>query len=312
MSTRVSEYHQLRFIIKVLAYLAGMVIIVTLAFWSQEATIARFGNVGWLPWLLGLFALLGGLVAGAATVVTWLDRRGLRRHRVSPNSTIKDGQQVALSGRIRVDGDPLQSPFSEKACAGFSYQVSGQGRSRGSENSQSRTQLCLAGFALAPAVLDCGTRQFRINAIADVDADLRSTTNGGDWGQRAFDRIRASANSMPKSTAMQVRSALEAARKQVRAPQSVDFFVASTTGTDNTISVFEDILPVDCDVTLLAAYSEISDALDGRRLGGMKAFPGKMDERLAALDHDFHVGRKAALIFLTIGLALLCLVWWLP
>jgi len=225
---------------------------------------------------------------------------------------MKDGEQISLSGRIRVDGDPLQSPFSEKACAGFSYQVSGQGRSRGAENSQSRTQLCLAGFALAPAVLDCGTRQFRIHAIADVDADLRSTTHCGDWGRRAFDRIRASAENMPMSTVLGVRSALEAAREHIRAPQSVDFFVASTCGTDNSVSVIEDILPVDSDVTLLASYSEISDGLDGRRLGGMKAFPGTMDDRLTALDHEFRVGRKAALMLLTTGLALLCLVWWLP
>jgi len=37
-----------------------------------------------------------------------------------------------------------------------------------------------------------------------------------------------------------------------------------------------------------------------------------MDACLAALDHDSRVERKVALLFLAVGLGLLCLVWWLP
>lgn len=310
MSTQGPQINRVRFAARAALIVAGIGAFATVSVSSLEATTARFGNAGWIHWLIGFFALVSGLIAAGATFVTLVDRRGLRLYRADPDAPMTDGQQVALSGRIRVEGTPLQSPFSETACAGFSYLVKGQRRSMG--DSGNRSTLCLAGFALSAAVLDCGSRRFRIQAVPDVDTDLRSTSMGGDWGRSALERVRAGADTLPQVGGLEAHAALESARRILAGPRSMDFYVSPTVGTDNTISVIEDVLPVDAEVTLLATYAAGSRGLDGRRRGGMKAFSGSLDTRLAALDHEFSKGVKIALVLLGIGLSLTSAAWWLP
>ncbi|MBL38955.1 MAG: hypothetical protein CMP07_11155 [Xanthomonadales bacterium] len=312
MSTQGPQINRVRFAARAALIVAVIGAFATVSVSSLEATTTRFGNAGWIHWLIGFFALVSGLIAAGATFVTFIDRRGLRRHRIDPGAPMTDGQQVALSGRVRVEGTPLQSPFSDTGCAGFSYQVTGQRRGIGDRAGGNRSTLCLAGFALSAAVLDCGSRIFPIRAIPDVDTDFRSTAMGGAWGRRALERIRAGADTLPQVGGLEARGALESARRNLAGPRSMDFYVSPTIGTDNTISVIEDVLPADAEVTLLATYAAGSEGLDGRRRGGMKAFCGSLDTRLAALDHEFSKGVKIALVLLGIGLSLTSAAWWLP
>lgn len=310
MTTQAPRINRVRFAARAALIVAAIGAFAIVSVSSLEATTSRFGNAGWIHWLIGFFALVSGLIAAGATFVTLIDRRGLRRYRIDPDAPMTDGQQVALSGRVRVEGTPVQSPFSETACAGFSYQVKGQRRSPG--DSSNRSTLCLAGFALSAAVLDCGSRMFPIRAIPDVDTDFRSTAMGGDWGRRALERIRAGADTLPQVGGLEAHGALESARGTLAGPRSMDFYVSPTVGTDNTISVIEDVLPVDAEVTLLATYAAGAQGLEGRRRGGMKAFSGSLDTRLAALDHEFSKGAKIALVLLGVGLSLTSLACWLP
>jgi hypothetical protein len=300
-----------RFMLKIavamIASIAGLFLIGL----SVQATTTRFGNPGWIHLIIGLLAFVAGLIVAWSSAVSWLDQRNLRALRARPGDAFKDGQQVALSGTLRVSSAPLEAPFSKKACACYSYQVNGRRRTSRANDNHYRQQLCLLGFEMAETVLDCGTSRLPLRALPDVDTDFRSTGMGGALGDRALHWL-GEFSAGPLSTEADAREAVENARLHIQPPQSASFFVAPTQGGANAISVLEDAVPVNVPVTVLAAYASLSRSLDGRRPGGMKIFAGGFDERLAALDGEYRKGLTLGVPLLVIGLGLLSLAWWLP
>lgn len=315
MSTEVGrsseQRYRTRFIIQSVLFILAAIVFLLFADWSQWSLTSRFGNWGWVPWFMGGLSLFFGLLLAHATLGRFLDRGALRVHQIDPESALADGQQVALTGRILMEGDPVISPFSRTRCAAYSYRVTGE-RLRTDSSNHSRRQLCLIGYALGHAVLDCGSRRFRISAIPGVDDDLRADAMRGEWGQLAFDRIR----DVPETTSavgeLHARGELGSIRERVEAPLSVDRYVAPTRGTSNTMNVNEHVLPLDTDVTLLATYSSVSNSLEGRRSGGMKAFPGSLETRLAIMGRELRKDTKLSVILLVIGIFLPSLASWLP
>lgn len=301
-----------RYITQCVTFIVVFMVIMTFAGWSADATTSRFGGLGWIHWWIGFFSFVIGLLLARATVKEFLDIRSLKIHAVHPEAVLADGQKVALSGRIRIDGCSVKAPFSGTDCAGYSYKVSGERSKLSDGSTHSRRQLCLMGYALASAFLECGSRRFEINAIPDFHIDLWTNKMGGEWGRLAFERIRDSAETMTPVGELEVQGEMGSARERVKAPEFMDFFVAPTQGTDNTINVDEYILPMDSDVTLLARYSSGPDGLDGGRSGEMKVFPGTMEALLASLGREFSKDWKTAVALLAVGLSLLGLFWWLP
>ncbi|MDO3381625.1 hypothetical protein [Gilvimarinus algae] len=298
------------FIAKAVAALVIFMVFAVVVSQSVEATTRRFGGMGWVPLIIGVLSLVAGLLVAWGTVLTWLDRRNLRLYRVDPNAAFKDGQTLALSGEVKVQGEPLISPFSDKPCAAFSYQVTGQTRSPSSNHNVQ--QLCLLGFHMRPAVLDCGDRTFALHAIASAEDELRSTTMGGQWGERALARIRAVPESEPQTGEEDARGALSDAQVSTPTPVSADYFVAPTRTTANQITVMEDIVPVNARVTVLARYNTRTQGLDGQRWGGVKVFAGDLDDRLAILNKEWRQGSLVSASLLAVGLALMTLAQWFP
>ena len=299
----------MQFIFKATLTFLVMVIGLVLLSISVEQTTARFGSVGWIHWLVGLGLFAIGVIAVWATVITGLDRRALRAHRVDPEGPLEDGQIVALTGRVRVQGEPLKAPFSGTPCACFNYRVSGL---RSSSDNGTRGQLCLLGFEITPAVLECGARRFNLLAVPDVDTDLREMSTGGPWGEMGLARIKGAAETETSADEPDAQGALSEARTHTRAPRAVHRFVAPTRSSSINISVVEDHVPVDKPVTVLASYASLAQGLDGRRWGGMKVFLNGIDERLVVLDHEWRKGLRIGLPMLVGGLALLTLASWLP
>lgn len=298
-----------RFILTVVLGFAGMIVALTLIGISASATTQRFGGIGWAYLIIGVLAVAAALIVVWATVITSLDRRDLKRYRADPDDAFWPGQVVALSGCIRVEGEPLTAPFSGTACAAYNYQVTGQHRDL---DNHDRAQLCLLGFALADARLDCTSRSFPLGALPDVDTDLRENAIGGEWGDLGLEKIQRAARNREPADGSQALGALSDARKVTNAPQSVDFFIAPTRAAGSKISVIEDAVPVNVPVTVLATYDARTGGLDGRRLRGLKIFAGTFDERLPILDQEWRKGMQVGPALLGIGLALLTLAWWWP
>lgn len=299
-----------RFTIKIVVVMAIIVSVLILIGHSHHALTMRFESYGWIALIIGMLAFIIGLLVAWATTVTFLDRRAIRTYRADPESRFENRQSIALSGRIRVEGEPLQSPYSGKACASYSYMVKAQRNDPGSNGT--RQQLCLLGFHMLPSVLDCGSRRFPLSAFPEVDTDFRSIASGGEWGDRALKRINRAHETMERKAEPDARAALDNAKLYNHAPQAVDFFIAPTRAAGSAVSVTEDAVPVDAEVTVLGAYVARNGGLDGQRFRGMKIFAGTLDECLASLDKDWRVGVMIGLPSLGGGLALLMLAQWWP
>ncbi|MDO3387644.1 hypothetical protein QWI17_17505 [Gilvimarinus sp. SDUM040013] len=300
------------FIFKVVFAFVIIVIALQVIQVCSDATIARFGSWGWVHLVVGILLCVASAVVFWATGVTWLDRRNLRAYRASGDESFSDGQHVALSGCVRTDQEPLQAPFSGQECAAYAYQASGQRRSRSSNSTGYVQQLCMLGFAMVPARLDCGSRQFPLHAMPYADDDLRTISQGGDWGDIGLEQINAAAESMEPTPEEDARGQLTEVNGVTRAPISKSFYVAPTQTSANQISVILDVLPLNTPVTLLATYCGPRKSLEGNRRGGMKVFAGSMDECLKTLDYDFGKGLKLSAPLAATGVALLTLAWWLP
>ena len=298
------------FFVKVTLALAMIIVVLYLFSVSVEANTARFGQIAWIALIPGMLAFVAAIFVTWSNTIIWMDRRALRRYRATPDQIMLDGQTVALSGKIIVEGQPLISPFSETPCAGYTYKITGEGRE--SSNRTSNRRLCLFGYHLTHANLDCGSHQFPIGAIADVDTDLRNTTMENHWGDRGHALIKAAAEAGSPVEEIATRDTLDKAYRQTTVPCAQDFFVGHNLGTSNAINVIEDILPVDQPVTILGTYQVRTGGLDGQRLGGLKCFAGHLDERLVELDKEWRMGLKVGMPLLGVGLALLTLARWMP
>jgi len=299
-----------RFILKIVMIVPVMLAALAGIGLSVEATTARFGGVGWLAIIPGVLVLVAGALVGWATVITALDRRGLRRYRADPSDRFEDGQTVALSGRVRVTGEPLTTPFSHRPCAAFSYQVTGEGLSE--SDNHSRQQLCLIGFGLANAVLDCGARSFPLRAIPTVGTDLREIATNSDWRERGMELIEQATEQWERAPEADARGErIDAGRFLQPAPEK-NLFVAGTRGTSNSLGIIEDHVPVDQPVTVLGTYNAMARALHGGHVRDMKVFSGLIDDKLAVLNDEWRKGLLISIPLAVAGLALLTLAWWWP
>lgn len=299
-----------RFILKIVIIVPLMIGALTGIGISVEATTARFGGMGWLLIVPGVLLVAAGAIGCWATAVTGLDRRGLRRYRVDPNGSFEDGQTVALSGHVRINGEPLTTPFSQRPCAAFSFQVTGEGRS-GSDN-HSRQRLCLIGFGLADAVLDCGGRSFPLRAVPEVGTDLREIATNRDWRERGMDLIEQAAEHWERSPEPDARGKRIDAGRFIQPVVETRLFVAGTRGTSNTLGITEDHVPIDQPVTIRATYDSMSNGLQGGHVRDMKVFAGLIDDKLMVLDDEWRKGLMISIPLLLAGVALLTPAFWWP
>lgn len=277
---------------------------------SVEATTARFGGMGWLIIVPGVLMLAAGVLGCWATVITRLDHRGLRRYRADALDSFEDGQTVALSGEVRISGEPLFAPFSQKPCAALSYQVTGQGI-RGAD-SHRRQQLCAIGFGLADAVLDCGTRSFPLRAVPDVGTDLREIATNSEWRERAMKLIKQAAKDWERAPEADARGKRIDAGRFAQPRLDTKLFVAATRGTSTTLGIIEDHVPVGQPVTVMATYDAGSGSLRGGQLRDMKVFAGHIDDKLAVLEDEWRKGLMICIPLALAGMALLTLASWWP
>lgn len=299
-----------RFILKVALVVPLLIGALTGVGLSVDATTGRFGGLGWLLIIPGVLAAAAGALGGWATAITWLDRRGLRRRRADPNDQFEDGQWVALSGKVRISGQPLVTPLSEKLCAAFSYKITGEARS-GSDN-HNRQQLCLLGFGLADASLDCGDRSFPLRAVPDVGTDLREIATSSDWRERAMALIDQAAKDWDQASQADAEGKRIDAGRFAQPHLDTHLFVSGTRGTSNTLGITEDHVPIDQPVTVLATYDGVSGGLMGGRVRDMKVFAGRIDEKLAVLDDEWRKGLMWSIPLILAGVGLLTLASWWP
>lgn len=299
-----------RFILKVMLVVPLLIAAFTGIGYSVEAITGRFGGLGWLIIIPGILMVAAGVLGGWATAITWLDRRGLERYRADPRDRFEDGQKVALSGEVRVSGEPLITPLSQMPCAAFSFRVTGEGIS--ASDHHSRQRLCLLGFGLADALLDCGDISFPLRAVPDVGTELREIATSSDWRERGMALIDQAAEQWDRASQADAEGKRIEAGRFVQPRLDIRLFVSGTRGTSNTLGITEDHLPIDRPVTVLATYDAVSGSLKGGHVRDMKVFAGRIDEKLAVLDEELRKGLMVSIPLIATGVGLLTVASWWP
>jgi len=299
-----------RFIVKIALIVPLMFGTLTGIGISVDATMARFGGLAWLIIVPGVLMLIAGALGCWGAVISWIDFRGLRRYRADASDPFKDGQTIALSGVVRVSGEPLLTPFSDQPCAALSYQITGEGRS-GADN-HSRQRLCLLGFGLADAVLDCGGQTFPLRAVPDVGTDLRAIATNRAWRERGMKLIKHAGKEWEEASEEKARGKRIDAGRYAQPRLDAKLFVAPTRGTSNSLGIIEDHVPIDQPVTVQATYDSRLGGLRGGHFRDMKVFAGHLDDKLAELEGEWRKGLVVSIPLMLAGLLLMTLVFWWP
>ena len=132
---------------------------------------------GWgLLWAFIAAANLGlGIVLLYWVLVDWVNLR-YAKHQAVMDLATADKQIVCLSGRARVSGDPLLTPFTKTECAAYTYSITTRVQKTG--DTGTRSQDVAAGFRMLPTTIDTEYGSVTIRALPEFEQGLRENETG--------------------------------------------------------------------------------------------------------------------------------------
>ena len=263
------------------------------------------GLTGFLLGILSGACIVLGLLLGYWNLVDWTNLRVIRRTKSSGPADWLDGAIVAVDGLVRVDGEPMSSPFSGTPCAAHTYVVSVRRHSH--VRDRSRRLLIAQGYHLMPSHVDRAGQTLRLCALPGFADDLRRVEQGGTWGHEALRLIAMLTGSAPHAREDQILSGLLEARHTVVDEVHRDHLTGATTTHVDGITVIEEVLPVDRPVCVVGTYDRRLGGLTARRsrLGpNLIAYAGTADDVLARVGRELATFTRAAVVLIAIGAAI--------
>jgi hypothetical protein len=140
----------------------------------------------------GLGSLFGAMGLGGIGHLIWARRDTQAFRRAARHEPFADGAVVVASGPIRPLGFPLTSPFGQRPCVAYEYEVVQASTPKGSGRT-SGGGADLAGFALAASIIDTPAGGVRLLGFPMLDEFPQTRTPGRELAER----VRAYAASAP-------------------------------------------------------------------------------------------------------------------
>jgi hypothetical protein len=262
---------------------------------------ARFdGNAGVL---LGIVAGLSAVIAVALThavLVDWLNLRAIRAAQRPGGHQLRDGAVVAVDGVVRVEGEPMVSPFTATRCAAYTYEVSYSKRS-----GRRRKRVVLAqGFHLMRTRIDGAVHSLRLGSFPGLDSDLRRTEHGSAWSGQARALAAALGPTASSASQRQRQGRLLEVRHTIVDEVHQDYRMDEIGPHADRLDITEEVLPVDQRVCVVGAYDQERRSLTARRsrLGAnLIVYRGSADEVMARVSR--HNARLVMVIAVTVVIA---------
>lgn len=260
-----------------------------------------FGTAGavcaFLAYLVFLFGVIG--LWGAAG--DWRACRVLQHHRLRPGGQVTSGDRVALSGKLRIDGEVLTAPFSQRPCAAYLYRVTGSRRRASGEGVRKQRQLALQGFAMQPVHLEADGMTLSLMALPEAEPDLTESRMGSDWAEKARGWLNGLADgSWQRSSELESYSLLLNARAMVTPPLRADHWIYNVEDSGVGLTVTEEAIPADEPVCVLGTYEALEQGLSGHD-GGIIVYRGDAEQVIARLSKDMRDGARVGLICAVLG-----------
>jgi hypothetical protein len=145
----------------------------------------------------GLGSLFGTLGLGGISHLIFVRRDTRAFRRAARREPFADGTIVAAAGPIRPVGFPLTSPFSQRPCVAYEYEV--MARSESTARGQSEgAGADIAGFAMTACIVETPTGGVRLFGFPMLDEFPKTRTPGRELAERA--RAYAASTSFERLT----------------------------------------------------------------------------------------------------------------
>ena len=270
--------------------------------WSVSLAQENWGSAGLITAFISYPVFVFGVLGLRSVLGDWLACRTLRMARLDPAREVTSGDRVAVSGRLRVQGEPLQSPFGAHACAAYNYLVAGSRRSASGSGSRTIRQNCLHGYHMLPTTFEGDGMILSLRAFPAVEADLTEVMVGKSWGEQArawLTRVVYEAEN-PVTDEADSFAALLDARVALDPPLHRDYLISDVSNAGNSLTVEEEVVPVDVPVCILGTYEALEQGLSGRG-GDLLVYRGSAGEVLGRLAGDIRRHGLISLVMVLIG-----------
>lgn len=261
------------------------------------------GGPGLLAGILAGAGLVFGLLLAYWNLVDWLDLRVIRRSRRAGHEALRDGQVTAFEGTVRVEGEPMRSPFSATPCAAYTYAVTAS-RHSGPRGRSVRVDIA-HGFHMLRTRVEGAQGTLRVRSLPAFEDELRRTENGVTWGaeaRRLLEEISGRASSAGEWERR--ASLLEAQRTKIEEVHR-DYRTGRIGDPDHGITVVEEVLPAGEVACVIGTYEQADASLTARRfrLGRrLVVFRGSAEEVSTRVGKDIGFYARAAALAIAIGL----------
>lgn len=270
--------------------------------WSVSLAQENWGSVGLITAFISYPVFVFGVLGLWSVLGDWLACRTLRMARLDPAREVTSGDRVAVSGRLRVQGEPLQSPFGAQACAAYTYLVAGSRRSASRSGSRTTRQNCLHGYHMLPTTFEGDGMVLSLRAFPAVEADLSEVAVGKSWGEQArvwLTEVLEQAE-VPVTDEADSFAGLLNARVALDPPLHSDYLISDVSNAGSSLTVEEEVVPVDVPVCILGTYEALEQGLSGRG-GDLVVYRGSAGEVLERLGGDIRRHSLISVIMVLIG-----------
>jgi hypothetical protein len=295
--------------VRFLASLAPAALLLLLFFAVIAIVSTRVeGMTGGLLGALAAGSLLLGILLAYWIAVDWINLRIIRRCDRS-GSSWRDGDIVAVEGIVRVDGEPMRSPFTNTLCAACVYKVwySRQRSARGGRESDVLAQ----GFHLMRTRIEGVTTSVALRTLPSFETDLMKVESGRTWGEQVQSLVDERLTGAPRAVKFEREGRLIELRAGEIDEVHEDYRMGAVGDRADTLTIEEEVLPVGVAVCAVGTYRAERRSLTARRSRfgpNLMVYRGRADEVIARVGGENVTYTRAILVLWSIAAATIGLV----
>jgi hypothetical protein len=259
----------------------------------------------------GLGSLFAAMGLGGIGHLFWARRDTKAFRRAARKEPLVDGAVVVAAGPIRPLGFPLTSPFGQRPCVAYEYEVvqssvpTGRGRTNGGGAD-------LAGFAMAASIIDTPAGGVRLLGFPMLDEFPQTRTPGRELAERA----RAYAASAPFERvqgigALQMFAAFDDALADADGVVRKDFRLKDDPIPYEQRRLGERIVEVGQQVCAVGRYDAAKRALVPKGATLNRLWPGTPDKVRATIVSTARSQAKLSLVFFGVSHVFLAAAFYL-
>lgn len=209
--------------------------------------------------IAGAICLILGILLLYWNVVDLLNMGCIRKSLTARPGPSDHGKTIAFAGQLRVDGEPLVSPITQKACASHHYAISVR---RNTNTAPTRTtgKMVAAGVHIRPTWIEGAKARLRLGAFPTVEDDLR-LEELGKYSEPAKSKLRELESEAPMDSLNVCMNALDLARKSFEREVQHDFFLPGGVDSSDALNLNEEYVPVDTFACVIGTYDSETDSL---------------------------------------------------